>query len=80
VYCTTLYTQPIPIKKLTPVALAAAFTQLRSSGMQTAAQAMAAVFDSESGVDAGLHAFYKHLPLHDMVCDVRYCLLLLSMH
>eukprot|EP00953_Heterococcus_sp_UTEX-ZZ885_P032533 16983-Heterococcus_DN1.PRE.1 len=62
--------KPIPIKKLTPVALAAAFTQLRSPGMQTAAQAMAAVFDSESGVDAGLHAFYKHLPLDDMVCDV----------
>jgi hypothetical protein len=49
-----------------------AFTQLRSPAMQAAAQAMAVVFDTENGVDAGLHAFYKHLPLDDMVCDVRY--------
>jgi hypothetical protein len=40
--------------------------------MQAAAQAMAVAFDSENGTDTGLHAFYKHLPLDDMVCDVRY--------
>jgi sterol 3beta-glucosyltransferase len=63
--------QPVPIKKLKPERLAKAFIELRSEEMQIKAQAMSAAFAKEDGVKAGLEAFYKHLPVEDMVCDVR---------
>jgi hypothetical protein len=62
--------KPIPIKRMTAGRLAQAFQDLRSPEMIAAAEKMASAFASEDGLSECVRAFYRHLPVEDMVCDV----------
>ncbi|CAM9491012.1 unnamed protein product [Chrysoparadoxa australica] len=62
--------KPIPIKDMTVELLSKAFGDLRSEDMRAKASLMKQRFAEEDGVKGGKIAFYKNLPVEDMVCDV----------
>jgi len=62
--------RPIPVVQLTAEKLAAAFQELRSPSLVAAAEMLAQRLAREDGAKEGLRAFYRHLPVEDMVCDV----------
>lgn len=61
---------PVPVVELTAEKLATAFKDLRSPSLVSAAERMAERLGRENGAKEGLKAFYRHLPVEDMVCDV----------
>ena len=61
---------PVPVVQLTAEKLAAAFQELRSPALVATAERLAERLSREDGAKEGLKAFYRHLPVEDMVCDV----------
>ena len=61
---------PCPIKHLTTAALVAAFKVLLSPETQLKTDALRDRMNQEDGVGGGLDAFYRHLPVEHMCCDV----------
>ena len=61
---------PCPIVNLTTETLVAAFTSLMNEDVRQAAVQMKEHMAKEDGIANGLKAFYKHLPVEHMMCDV----------
>ena len=61
---------PIPFKTISSEAFAAALTATQTAAMSTAAAVLGEKIRSERGDVAGVSSFHRHLPLHDMRCDV----------
>lgn len=65
---------PCRIRDLTTEVLAKALQTLKQPRVLDKAQEISQSMGQEDGVEMATRAFYKHLPVNDMVCDV--CLLL----
>ena len=61
---------PVPFEKLTASNLADRLSAITQPNFAEAAKALAAKINSENGLEEGLAAFNRHLPLDSMVCDV----------
>jgi UDP:flavonoid glycosyltransferase YjiC (YdhE family) len=62
--------EPCRASELTSQTLTNAFLQMQSDHMQEAARNLALDLKKENGVENAVRAFYKHLPLQSMLCDV----------
>ena len=58
------------MSELTGAKLADGFRRLADSGTAERAAAMGAAFKAEDGAGSAVAAFYRHLPLDAMACDV----------
>lgn len=61
---------PCPIHQLTLPLVVEAFEKLKDQQLKENALKMSAHMASEDGVEAAVSAFYRHLPLENMLCDV----------
>jgi len=61
---------PCPVAELTVERLVSSFEVLLHEETRKRALLMAEAWKSEDGVQGGVDAFHKHLPIEDMVCDV----------
>lgn len=50
--------------------MAESLAALRSTEMKTAAAEISKVLAAEDGVEGAVDAFYRHLPIENMICDV----------
>lgn len=62
---------PCPVEQLTPELVAEKFIKLLSADVQSRARKVSQDMKAEGdGVELGLLAFYRHLPVENMICDV----------
>ncbi len=62
--------RPVPVDSLTLDIVAESLATLRSDTMRHAAREISKVLECEDGVGGAVEAFYRHLPIENMVCDV----------
>lgn len=62
--------RPCPVGQLTLQRIVDAFELLRQEGTAHAAQKVGVAMSNENGVENAVQAFYKRLPLEDMLCEV----------
>lgn len=62
--------KPCPISALTPALIEESLTALQDKKTIANAAALAASMSQEDGVEGACNAFYKHLPLENMLCEV----------
>ena len=60
----------MPVESLTLDIVAESLTALRSESMRQAAREISKVLKVEDGVGAAMNAFYRHLPIENMICDI----------
>jgi hypothetical protein len=70
VYRRGLGPRPCPVQELTLSLITDSIHQLLSDETKAKAKAMAEVLAAEDGVTGATNAFYKHLPVDCMICDV----------
>lgn len=62
--------RPCPIGALTLPVVADSLAALRDDTIRRSAAALAESMHQEDGVEGACAAFYKHLPVENMICDV----------
>jgi hypothetical protein len=62
--------KPCPVGALTVEIIADSLSTLQGSKIIANAAALAESMSHEDGVEGACQAFYKHLPLESMLCDV----------
>eukprot|EP01034_Spumella_vulgaris_P023338 gene23338-29550_t len=62
--------RPVPVDSLTLDIVAESLAVLRSDALRQNAKEISAVLEVEDGVEGAVEAFYRHLPIENMICDV----------
>jgi hypothetical protein len=70
IYRGNLGPKPCPVGNLNLMEVVSAFEVLQRESTQHAAEKVGESMARENGVDNAVRAFYQHLPLENMVCDV----------